>query len=179
MLYQALLVPGFGGSAQQPLLQKLARALGERAYAALPITLPKGRPSPDLAAETAALNTLWGEHTNHRGALIGRSFGARVAVRLATQHNVPALVLLGYPIRPPGKRRQADEQALRRLSCPTLILQGENDELGAPEVLSGFCSTTTTLEVVPKAKHAYLAAAERLVIARTVEWLIRQQRAPQ
>lgn len=170
MASDVLLVPGFGGTAQQPLLQKLIRALAEHQVSAEAVTLRKGRPAPDLAAETAELTELWLQRTGGRGALIGRSFGARVAVRVALSQPVPRLALLGFPIRPPGKRRALDEQALLQLPCPTLILQGESDELGPPEVLRTFLSPTATLEIVPKAKHSYPAAAERLVIERCAAW---------
>lgn len=171
MAADVILVPGFGGSAAQPLLQKLVKAFAAQEVEAVAVTLKKRRPGPDLKEETLELIELWNTHTAGRGAIVGRSFGARVAVRVALHHPVPQLALLGYPIRPAGKRRLGDEAALGQISCPTLILQGEDDELGAPDVLREFIAPKVALEVIPKTKHSYRAAAERQVIERCVSWL--------
>lgn len=171
MAADVILVPGFGGSAAQPLLQRLVKAFAAQEVQAVAVTLKKRRPGPDLKEETLELVELWNTHTAGKGAIVGRSFGARVAVRVALQHQVTRLALLGYPIRPPGKRRVGDEKALQQIACPALILQGEDDELGAPDVLREFIAPHVQLEVIPQTKHSYKAAAERQVIQRCVEWL--------
>ncbi|MDH4066603.1 MAG: hypothetical protein OEW19_19550, partial [Acidobacteriota bacterium] len=44
------------------------------------------------------------------------------------------VVVLGYPLAPPGGRRKGDRVAhLRRLTVPTLIVQGTRDPFGGPD----------------------------------------------
>lgn len=164
-----LLVPGFGGTAEQPLLKRIIKALAERGKDARGVTLTKRRPLPTLAAETKELTTLW---TEARGPLIGRSFGGRVAARVAIAEPVPALVLLGFPVRPPGKTRPEDERVLQALTCPTLILQGEDDELGPVELLRELCADqkNVVIETIAGAGHSY-GRAEKIVVERCVEWI--------
>ena len=165
---RAILVPGFNGTARQPLLVKLARALKIVGIDAKAITLKAGRPAPDLAIEVAQLRKA------ARGAevLVGRSFGGRVCARLAVEDPVQALVLLGFPVRPPGKPRPLDEAALQALTCPTLILQGSKDELGSPKVLRQVLGDNpfVTLEVIEGAGHGF-GRHEAAVIARAAQWL--------
>ncbi len=163
-----LLVPGFGGTAKQPLLQKLVKALAALGLPAEPVTLPKRRPGPGLKEETDALEALWLEHG--KGPIVGRSFGGRVAVRLALRQPVPAIVLLGFPLRPEGKRRLEDEKAFAALTCPVLVLQGDKDPLGSLQVLHEFAPKSAIIEPVIGATHAY-GKHEKAVIERTAAWL--------
>ncbi len=165
---KAILVPGFNGTSRQPLLVKLKRALKDVGLEATAITLKARRPTPDLEVELAQLR----KAAKGAQVLIGRSFGGRVCARLAVEAPPRALVLLGFPVRPPGKPRPLDEAALRALRCPTLILQGSNDALGPLEVLRRVLggSPWVTLEVIAGAGHAY-GKQEAAVIARAAQWV--------
>jgi predicted alpha/beta-hydrolase family hydrolase len=167
----AILVPGFNGTARQPMLVKLKRALKELGIPARAITLAPGRPTPELEPEVAQLRQM----AKGAQALVGRSFGGRVCARLAVQRPPRALVLLGFPVRPPGKRRPLDEAALKALRCPTLILQGEDDELGPPALLRRLLKKNpkVTLEVISGAGHSF-GRREAAVLARAAQWLSQQ-----
>ncbi|MFT3837074.1 MAG: dienelactone hydrolase family protein [Myxococcaceae bacterium] len=167
---KVVLVPGFNGTAKQPMLVRLSRLLCERGLEAQAVTLRSGRPSPGLAEETAQLNRLAGEGPI---AIVGRSFGGRVGARLAAQREVAAMVLLGFPIRPPGRPRPDDEAALKALKCPVLILQGAKDELGSPVLLRRLTRGMKNVElsVVKGATHSF-GRAEGEVLARAAEWLV-------
>jgi len=168
VIFRAILVPGFNGTARQPLLVRLKRALKDSGIEGKAITLKPGRPTPELLSEVAQLRRA------AKGAqvLIGRSFGGRVCARLAVEQPPRALVLLGFPVRPPGKKRPLDEAALRALSCPTLILQGADDALGSPAVLRRVLrgNPSVTLEIIAGAGHGY-GKQEAAVIARAAQWL--------
>lgn len=168
---RAILVPGFNGTAQQPLLVKLKRALAEHGVAAKAITLKGGRPTPELLPEIAQLR----KAAKGAEALIGRSFGGRVCARLAVAEPPKALVLLGFPIRPPGRPRPLDEAALRALTCPTLILQGADDALGDPAVLRQVSkgNPAIAIEVIDGAGHAF-GKHESAVIARAAAWVFQR-----
>ncbi|MBL8950781.1 MAG: dienelactone hydrolase family protein [Myxococcaceae bacterium] len=163
-----VLVPGFNGSARQPLLVRLSKLLEAEGVATKRVTLPRVRPTPALAPESEALAKY--EAT----AYAGRSFGGRVCIRLPAR--VPR-VLLGFPIRPPGRPRPEDEAALLALRSPTLILQGSDDELGPLAVLAPLCAQNRhlQLEVFEGVGHAF-GRHEKRVLERAAEWLVKELR---
>jgi predicted alpha/beta-hydrolase family hydrolase len=166
---KVVLVPGFNGTAKQPMLVKLSKLLRARGFDAAAVTLKPGKPSPGLALEVAQLSGLAGEGPM---AIVGRSFGGRVGARLAAQREVQAMVLLGFPIRPPGRPRPEDEAALKALRCPVLILQGAKDELGSPALLRRLTRGMKNVElrVVKGATHSF-GRHEREVLEQAADWL--------
>ena len=72
----------------------------------------------------------------------GKSMGGRIATHLPGQadrwpEGVPppsGIVVLGYPLAPPGGRSKGDRVShLRALTTPTLIVQGTRDAFGGPD----------------------------------------------
>jgi hypothetical protein len=68
----------------------------------------------------------------------GRSSGARVACRTAAATFPLAVLCLAFPLRPPRppEKQPADSRLpeLEAVHVPVLIVQGENDAFGIPEV---------------------------------------------
>jgi predicted alpha/beta-hydrolase family hydrolase len=122
-----VLLPGFGGSADQPILVKLSKRLEALGFACHRAAPPRGKVTSGLEREVAWLSGVL-DGLPGPFVLVGRSFGGRVAVRLAAR--AEAVVLLGFPIRPPGKTRPLDEAALATARAATLVVQGDADELG-------------------------------------------------
>lgn len=150
---ELILLPGFNGAARQPILVKLAVAL-EGWSASFP-GMTKGRPSPGFERELQFLSKAVGPKA--KPVLVGRSFGGRVALRYALARPVAAVVLLGFPVRPPGTPRPDDEAALRSVKVPTLIVQGDADEKGPLPVLRPIVkqNRALTLEVIAGAGHSF------------------------
>ncbi|HUM11862.1 MAG TPA: alpha/beta family hydrolase [Myxococcaceae bacterium] len=166
------MLPGFGGRADQPILVRLERALGERGISGLRAELLRGRPSPGLEAEVEQARSFARGDRAIR-AYAGRSFGGRVLARLSLEMAPRALVLLGFPIRSAsGRRRPEDEAVLAQLACPTLILQGAADPLGPVQTLERMAATNPRLElaVIPGASHTF-GRGERQAIVSAAEWL--------
>jgi predicted alpha/beta-hydrolase family hydrolase len=164
---KVVLVPGFNGSAKQPMLVRLIERLEELGHEARAIELPRGRPSPGLKVEADAL----AQH--EADAYVGRSFGGRVCLRLERQRPV---VLLGFPVRPPGRPRAEDEAALLAWKAPGLILQGSDDELGPLKVLRPLVrkNPALALEVIEGAGHSF-GRHEPRVLDRAAEWLAQKR----
>ncbi|MEY2246392.1 alpha/beta family hydrolase [Streptomyces sp. BF23-18] len=63
----------------------------------------------------------------------GRSAGARVACRTATELGAAAVLALGFPLHPPGRPEKSRAGELLGAGVPTLVVQGGNDPFGKPE----------------------------------------------
>ena len=170
-----LMLPGFGGGADQPILVALEQALRPRGLSAIRASLRRGRPSPHLALEVEQARSHLRSDPSI-AAFAGRSFGGRVLARLALQAPPRALVLLGFPVRSAaGRRRVEDEQVLRTLPCPTLIVQGAADPLGPVRTLERLVAGNrqVELEVLPGATHGF-GRQERRAVEAAADWLARR-----
>jgi uncharacterized protein len=147
----AVLAPGYGGSAEQPILRAMAERLEANGITALRMGFSRARPGGDFAPELDDLRRAREELLKrgiHNIAVIGRSFGGRICTRLAAVEPPEALVLLGHPISPPNRPRPDDEAALEAVRCPTLIVQGDRDRLGPLHVLQRLARTNPQIEIV-------------------------------
>ena len=71
---------------------------------------------------------------------------------------VHGLVLLGYPLHPPGRPETLRVEHLPRLETPTLVVQGERDEFGRPaEVRKAFTQSPAHVDwlEVPDGDHSF------------------------
>ncbi len=168
---KAILLPGFNGESSQPLLVKLEGVLTPLGFSVARHALRKGKPSEGLKREMAELESFIDVNPV---LLIGRSFGGRVCTRYAAQSGskVAAVVVFGFPVRPPKKKRPEDEAALLAIKCPTLIVQGSDDELGPLRVLRPLVkkNPALSLHVVRGAGHAY-GGHEAAAIEAARVWL--------
>lgn len=62
----------------------------------------------------------------------GRSAGARVACRTASELGAAAVLALGFPLHPPGRPEKSRAEELLGAGVPTLVVQGGNDPFGRP-----------------------------------------------
>jgi len=171
----ALLAPGYGGTAEQPLLKKLAARLEAEGIATARISFSTRRPSRGYATEKQELRTARDELVARAGApiaLVGRSYGGRMCAFVAAEEPPDALVILGHPISPPGRPRPADEAALLGLTCPTLVVQGEHDDLGPLAVLERIAGQNPRIDLVVLrgAGHEY-GTQEAAAIDAATRWL--------
>jgi predicted alpha/beta-hydrolase family hydrolase len=98
-------------------------ALRRRGVEATAVQLPKGR------AERAMPVYLAAAPPSAETAIGGHSFGGRVASLIAAEDAYGALVLISYPLHPPGGAARWDERTAHwpRISCPVLLLSGDRD----------------------------------------------------
>lgn len=172
----AVLVPGYGGGAAQPILRALAARLERDGIAsrAIEFSTRGRRPSRDYVTEIAELRAARDElrAAHDRVALVGRSFGGRICAFLAHEEPPDALAILGHPISPPGRPRRRDEETLAAIVCPTLVVQGARDELGPHAVLRGIAGMNPHLDlvVIEGAAHDF-GAREPEAVEHAARWL--------
>lgn len=172
----AVLAPGYGGTARQGILRALATALAEVRIDARAITFStRGkRPSRGYESELSDLRSAYADlrHDHEKVALVGRSFGGRMCAFLAEREPPDALAIIGHPISPPERPRPRDEEALGAISCPTLVVQGDRDELGPLAILERIAGQNphVDLVVIAGARHE-LGAHEPEAVAHVARWL--------
>ena len=87
--------------------------------------------------------------------------GGRIATQVAAadqELSVRGLVLLGYPLHPPGQFDRLRDAHLPAIHRPTLFIQGSRDTFGTPpelEPVLARMSPTPTLRVVDGGDHSF------------------------
>lgn len=166
------LTHGAGANCQAPLLVRLARAFADSGLVVLRYDLPfrrqrpKGPPFPAAAARdregvALAANALRGLATGRIFAG-GHSYGGRQTAMAAAERPAmaDALLLLSYPLHPPGKPEQLRTNFFPELRIPALFVQGSDDPFGSMAEL------VDALKLIP-------AATELLSVERTAHDLKR------
>ena len=136
-----LLTHGAGGGAQHRLLVALDEALDlpvrrmEFAYRA------EGRRAPDRAPKL--IESVVAEAARFAAALDadpaaivfgGRSMGGRIcSLAIAEGLAAAGVILLSYPLHPPGKPEKLRVAHFAQLTVPTLFVNGDRDPFGTPD----------------------------------------------
>jgi predicted alpha/beta-hydrolase family hydrolase len=145
-----LLAPGASGSVagMKPYLD----GLRQRGLDADAVALPKGKAERAVPAYRAA--------AEGRGPSIvgGHSYGGRVAsLMVAEQPSFAGLILLSYPLHPPGRLERWRERTDHwpRIGCPVLLLSGDRDPFARIELLREAVSQLARHELVvyPGLRH--------------------------
>jgi predicted alpha/beta-hydrolase family hydrolase len=96
-----------------------------------PDRMPKLIETVNAAVADAAAQ--WGIRPS-RVAVGGRSMGGRAAsMAMAEGLNAAALVLLSYPLHPPGKPDKLRVEHFEAVTKPVLLVQGRKDPFGTPD----------------------------------------------
>ncbi|MBM3734524.1 MAG: alpha/beta fold hydrolase [Acidobacteria bacterium] len=183
------LTHGAGSNCDTALLRALGDALAAASIGVLRYDLPfresgaKGPPRPADAARDrqgiAALARELRELAAGAPVLLGgHSYGGRQTTMLAAEDPGAAdgLLLMSYPLHPPGKPDQLRTAHFSSLLTPALFIHGDRDPFGSPEEMMEHVPLTARIEIVPGAGHelARPAAVPRLaahIAALVVEHL--------
>jgi len=141
-----LLAHGAGADMHAAALTVVAHALADAHIPSLRFNFPyrrAGRRAPDRAPVLGAAVRDAATELARRAKLPperlvfgGRSMGGRIASIVAAEGTPTlGLVLLGYPLHPPGKPDQLRVEHFARLSMPVLFVSGTRDAFGTPAEL--------------------------------------------
>ena len=142
-----VLTHGASGNMNAELLAALAQDLASAGISVLRCDLPyrqrrpKGPPSPANAQDDQEglrrAAALMKDQFPGRAFLGGSSYGGRQASLLLALHPglVEGLVLLSYPLHPPGKPAQLRTAHFSELRTPSLFVSGTKDSFGTIEQL--------------------------------------------
>ncbi len=150
-----ILTHGAGSNCNAPLLIALSETFAGNGYLVLRCDLPfrqerrTGPPFPGNAERDRAglRNAVAALRKSVAGRIFlgGHSYGGRQSTMLcaAEPDSVPGLLLLSYPLHPPGKPEQLRVQHLPNLRTPSLFVHGTRDPFGSVEEM------TKTLQLIP------------------------------
>ena len=95
----------------------------------------------------------------------GKSLGGRIAsMCVADGMRAAGLVLLGYPLHPPGKPERIRDEHLSRIEVPMLFVQGTLDPFARPEMIGDVVrrlGNRATLEQVEGGDHSFNVRGRR------------------
>ncbi len=139
-----VLTHGAGGNAQSALLQAMAEACAGSGLIVLRCDLPfrqlrhYGPPRPgDAARDRQGLKSAVAAITKLAQARVfvgGQSYGGRQASMLVAEEKLTdGLLLLSYPLHPPGHPEMLRIEHLPNLHVPTLFVHGTRDPFGSIE----------------------------------------------
>jgi len=162
-----VLTHGAGGNCNMPVLVALAEAFAEQGVAVLRCDLPfrqsrphgppRGSGADDRAGLRQAIAALR-ETISGKIFVGGQSYGGRQATMLvAEEHDLAdGLLILSYPLHPPGKPAQLRTQHLPKIRIPALFVQGDKDPFAAPAEIAAalkLIPAETSLLIIENAGH--------------------------
>jgi uncharacterized protein len=180
-----LLTPGAGSSRDQSTLVAVERALAPLPVARIDFPYRiAGRKAPDrppvlietIRTEATALAARAGVAPK-RVLLGGRSMGGRMC-SMAVAEGLPAagLVLISYPLHPPGRPDKERSAHFAALKVPCLFVHGTSDPFASPEEL-----TAATAGMRGRVVHVWidggrhdLKGADAEVAAAVARWVARR-----
>jgi predicted alpha/beta-hydrolase family hydrolase len=184
-----LLAPGAGADRTHHTLVAVAEAVAPLPAARMDFPARKaGRRSVDrppvavAAVRDEAATLVAAAHVSPKRLVLGgRSFGGRMC-SLAVAEGLPAagLVLLSYPLHPPGKPDHKRVEHFPALDLPCLFVSGDKDPFGSPAELRA-----ATKKIPGPVTHVFVAGAhdprgrDDEIAAAVAAWLadLRKRRA--
>ena len=161
-----ILAHGAGAPQTHPFMTAFARLLSARGIDVVTFNflyMERGRRVPDPKARLeacyraviAAARARAGDG-ERRMVIGGKSMGGRIATQVAaaeaeaggSEAGVDGLVLLGYPLHPPGRPDKPRTAHLPSVAAPMLFVQGERDAFGTPDELRPVLATCTDADLV-------------------------------
>jgi predicted alpha/beta-hydrolase family hydrolase len=166
-----ILAHGAGAGQQSPWIVSFSRALSALGLDIITFNFlytEHRRKLPDRAPllETcyrAVIDVARQEVESARRCLVigGKSMGGRIATQVAAADaglELHGLVLLGYPLHPPGRPEQRRDAHLPAVNRPMLFVQGSRDTFGTPSELAPVLAPLAppaTLHVVAGGDHSF------------------------
>lgn len=155
-----VLAHGAGAGKGHPFMSRFASGLSSRGISVLRfdfLYVSKGKKAPDRqdvleATFAEVVEYVRRDLSPRRLFLGGKSMGGRIATHLSSAGTqCDGLVMLGYPLHPPGRPDRIRDQHLYAIEAPVLFVEGTRDP---------FCP----LELLEKVRSKMQAPTEVLVV---------------
>ncbi|UCE39864.1 MAG: dienelactone hydrolase family protein [Candidatus Aminicenantes bacterium] len=165
-----IIAHGAGNDMNNPMLVSFAEGLANAGYLAMRFNFPykeKGKKAPDppkkLDQTWVSVFEYFRKESGFSHAKIfaaGKSMGGRIASQLVAEGKLPVgrLILLGYPLHPPGQKKKLRDAHLPGIKVPMLFFAGTRDSLCDLELLKnvlGGLKIPWALEVIEGGDHSF------------------------
>lgn len=165
-----ILAHGAGNDMNNPLLVYVCEGLAREGYTAMRFNFlykEKGRKAPDHAKK---LILTWQKVFQffrddsvaefERIIVGGKSMGGRIASQMVADKQLSGdgVILLGYPLHPPGKKDKLRDEHLYRIEVPMLFFAGTRDPLCDLDLLKNVLkkiSIPWEIEVIEGGDHSF------------------------
>jgi predicted alpha/beta-hydrolase family hydrolase len=169
-----VLAHGAGAPQRHPFMVSFAQALSDRGLDVITFNFlytEQNRKVPDRMPQLVACYRAVIEAARHHVAsarerlfIGGKSMGGRAATHVAAgdpELAIDGIVLLGYPLHPPGRPDRVRDAHLPDVGRPMLFVQGARDPFGAPSELKPILASLSplpTLHHVEGGDHSFKVA---------------------
>jgi len=166
-----ILAHGAGAGQRSPFIVTFAGALAALGVDVVTfdfLYMEQGRRLPDRSPQLeATYRAVIEDVVQKRGTapfslfIGGKSMGGRIATQVAAADPalpIAGLVLLGYPLHPPGQPERRRDAHLPSVKRPMLFVQGSRDAFGTPAELEPILASlepSPTLHVVDRGDHSF------------------------
>ncbi len=163
-----VLAPGAGAGQTSSFMIRVATGLAHRGLSTATFDfayMAAGRKVPDRAPvlEAAWREAITAARQQFDGVRLyvgGKSMGGRIASHIASQGGaapLAGLILLGYPLHPPGRPDRRRDAHLAAIAEPMLFVQGSRDAFGTAAEIGQVLPTLqdATLEEVEGGDHSF------------------------
>ncbi|MEO5897826.1 MAG: alpha/beta fold hydrolase [Vicinamibacterales bacterium] len=177
-----VLAHGAGAGQKSAWMVNAAQALADRGITTATFDFPyitAGRKVPDRAP---VLEAHWREVVDDAREKFadlplligGKSMGGRIATQIAAREEVAGVsgvVLLGYPLHPPGQPDKRRDAHLRDVRVPMLFVQGSNDTFGNEAEMTSLMPflQKATLHVIGSGDHSFKVKGGAKAVAKAFE----------
>jgi hypothetical protein len=184
-----IIAHGAGNDLNSPLLVHLSEGLAEGGHMALRFNFiyrEKGKRAPD---RPDVLSATWRsvhqylisrpECETRPVIAAGKPMGGRIASQMVSEGSLPVdrLILLGYPLHPPGKPEKLRDAHLYSIRIPMLFFAGSRDPLcdaGKLEKVLAGLKAPWELETIDGGNHSFripkaMVLSEEAVYGRILE----------
>lgn len=167
-----VLAHGAGGTMRNPVLDGFAMGLAAADVACLRFNFAyseMGRKGPDREPKLRPVwSAAFSRAAQEAGPVwaAGKSLGGRIASMMVADGELDAagLILVGYPLHPPGKPERIRDAHLPSIEVPMLFLQGTADPFARPDLLAGVMKrlrSRATLHEVEGGDHSFRVRGQR------------------
>src|SRR5712672_3507311 len=173
-----ILAHGAGANQKSAFMVRVASALAARGIDTVTFNFLYSEARRRLPDKNDKLEACWrkmiaawhegklGKHAADDKLFIGgKSMGGRIASQVAaapsSSHDIAGVVLLGYPLHPPGQPEKLRTKHLPAIRAPMLIVQGSRDAFGTPDELRPIFERLTApvdLCVIEGGDHSFKVA---------------------
>lgn len=173
--FALVLAHGAGGNQTSAFMVDSAQALAARGIDTITFNFPYSEAGRRLPDRNDKLETCYrkiieayrkgalGKSADNKLVIGGKSMGGRIASQVAARNadDIAGLVLLGYPLHPPGRPDKLRSKHLPDIKVPMLFVQGSRDAFGTPEELQPIIKNLKVpadLYVVEGGDHSFKVA---------------------